>query len=87
MKLRAGRNSDSLYVFGGSEPYTVDLVETARARLLEDGGYGLGDVFAITLTALAGDPQTLQGAGAPSGAGAATLRAESRSGEHVRSDS
>lgn len=40
MTLRAGHNSDALHVFGGAEPYTVDLVETARARMMTEGGYG-----------------------------------------------
>jgi integrase len=38
MKLRAGRDADSLHVCGGAEPYTVDLVETARARLVAEYG-------------------------------------------------
>lgn len=38
MKLRAGRDADSLHVFGGAEPYTADLVEAARARLVTEYG-------------------------------------------------
>jgi integrase len=36
MKLRAGRDAGQLHVFGGAEPYSVDLVEAARARLTEE---------------------------------------------------
>jgi integrase len=38
MKLRAGRDSDTLHVFGGVHAYTADLVESARARLIEEFG-------------------------------------------------
>ena len=38
LKLRAGRNSDGLHVFGGAEPYTADLVATARQRLIREYG-------------------------------------------------
>jgi integrase len=36
MQLRAA--DDEPYVFGGAEPYSVDLVEAARSRLLRDYG-------------------------------------------------
>jgi integrase len=38
MKLRAGRNTDGQHVFGGTRPYTVDLVEAARQRLIGEFG-------------------------------------------------
>jgi hypothetical protein len=38
MKLRAGKDAAILHVFGGVVPYTGDLVESARQRLI--GEYG-----------------------------------------------
>jgi integrase len=38
MKLRAGKNADALHVFGSKEPYTVDLVESTRQRLMREYG-------------------------------------------------
>jgi integrase len=38
MKLRAADNEP--YVFGGAKPYTVDLVEAARARMLKEKEFG-----------------------------------------------
>jgi integrase len=38
MKLRAGRGADAQHVFGGAHAYTADLVETARARLIDEYG-------------------------------------------------
>jgi integrase len=38
MKLRAARDADAQHVFGGANAYTADLVETARARLIDEYG-------------------------------------------------
>ncbi|HKU39133.1 MAG TPA: tyrosine-type recombinase/integrase [Polyangiales bacterium] len=38
MKLRAGPATGPLLVFGGAQPYTVDLVEAARSRLTNEFG-------------------------------------------------
>jgi integrase len=38
MKLRAGRAADAQHVFGGEEPYTADLVESTRSRLIDEYG-------------------------------------------------
>lgn len=38
MKLRAARDANSRWVFGGDQPYTVDAVEGARRRLVSEYG-------------------------------------------------
>lgn len=38
MKLRAGKDADALHVFGGQEPYTPDILKSARQRLLTEYG-------------------------------------------------
>lgn len=38
MKLRAGHDAESQHVFGGKNPYTADLVESTRARLIDEFG-------------------------------------------------
>lgn len=38
MKLGAGHGADPQHVFGGKAAYTVDLVETARARMIAEYG-------------------------------------------------
>jgi integrase len=43
LKLQAGNNADSLFVFGGPEACTSDMVEAARRRLLKDYGAPMFD--------------------------------------------
>lgn len=38
MKLQAGRDAEKQHVFGGAPGYTADLVESARARMIDEYG-------------------------------------------------
>jgi integrase len=38
MKLRAGRHADTLHVFGAAQPYSVDMVEASRQRMMREYG-------------------------------------------------